>query len=380
MPEYSDHQRRLLVLAPVGRDAPLACVLLRENRVSCRIADSISDLILEAKKGAAALLVTEEALKPEPASALNAFIGGQLDWSDLPVIVLACPAPGRDRRRMIVDALGPGRNINVLERPIRSSTLKAVVHSAIKTRERQYQVRDLLSKLESIAVKLEQSNTALQDFAYIASHDLQEPLRKIETFGGLLASEFDSIAEEQGKDYLGRMQNAASRMRAFIQDLLNYSCVSTEVEPPRRINLKTVVQDVLSALEVPISQTNANITIGDLPEINADAVQMHQLFQNLIGNALKFHGDEPPVIEVSSPGCSDAICEIRIRDNGIGFDQKCAERIFAPFQRLHGRSRFEGSGMGLAICKKIVERHGGTIRAESAPGDGATFVIHLPTG
>lgn len=136
----------------------------------------------------------------------------------------------------------------------------------------------------------------------------------------------------------------------------------------------------MSDLEVPISQTNANIKIGDLPEINANSVQMHQLFQNLIGNALKFHGDVPPAIEVSSPGCSDAICEIRIRDNGIGFDQKCAERIFAPFQRLHGRSRFEGSGMGLAICKKIVERHGGTIRAESAPGEGAIFVIHLPTG
>jgi light-regulated signal transduction histidine kinase (bacteriophytochrome) len=258
--------------------------------------------------------------------------------------------------------------------------LLTVLSSAIKARERQYQVRDLVSQLESVAVKLEESNRALQDFAYIASHDLQEPLRKIETFGGLLASEFASISEEQGKDYLGRMQNAAARMRAFIQDLLNYSRVSTKVEPPRRLNLKTIVQDVLSELEVSISQTHANIKIGDLPQVNADPVQMHQLFQNLIGNALKFHGNEQPAIEVSSPGCSDAICEIHVTDNGIGFDQKYAERVFAPFQRLHGRSRYEGSGMGLAICKKIVERHGGTIRAESISGKGATFIIDLPTG
>jgi len=370
---------RVLIMAPLGRDAALACDILSSNGFSCHVSTDIKDLVPEVHRGAGAILITEEALTPEAVDALNGVLDQQPDWSDLPVLVL-CGKPERNKKQNIINALGPGKHISILERPTSASSLVAVLHSAIKSRQRQYQVRTLLGKLRSTAARLEESNKALQDFAHIASHDLQEPLRKIETFGNMLTARYGPVLGEQGRDYASRMQNAASRMRVLIKDLLDYARASTKGGTEGRVNLKKVVHDVLSDLEVRIAQTNARIEIGDLPEINADGVQMSQLFQNLISNALKFHGDTQPNIAIFSQGCPNGSCEIRVRDNGIGFNQEYSEQIFTPFQRLHGKSQYEGTGIGLAICRKIVERHGGTIRAESSPGNGATFIINLPVG
>jgi signal transduction histidine kinase/PAS domain-containing protein len=235
-------------------------------------------------------------------------------------------------------------------------------------------------ELEEYGKSLARSNQELQDFAYVASHDLQEPLRKIQAFGDLLATEYkDALGE--GEEYLTRMRNAASRMSTLIQDLLAFSRVATKEQQINQIDLDVVINEVIGDLEMSIADKKGKVIIGKMPAVWADATHMRQLFQNLIGNALKFHQkDTPPVVNISmKPGAKkDTHYEIRVQDNGIGFDEKYLDRIFSVFQRLHGRDSYEGTGIGLAVCRKIVERYGGTIDAKSQPNVGSTFIIKLP--
>jgi light-regulated signal transduction histidine kinase (bacteriophytochrome) len=229
--------------------------------------------------------------------------------------------------------------------------------------------------------RLEKSNLELQSFASVASHDLQEPLRKIQTFGNLLESKYVLRLDEDGSDYVRRMVNAANRMQSLIKCLLFYSKITTAGLPFTPVNLSEVVKEVLADLEVLLQKTGARVDVGELPIVDADAAQMGQVFQNLVGNSLKFGaGREGLVVKIRSETTRGRKSSVRItvKDNGIGFDMKYADRIFQPFERLHGRSAYEGVGMGLAICHKIVERHQGSIEAVSAPGEGATFVVTLP--
>ena len=241
------------------------------------------------------------------------------------------------------------------------------------------------------AAELERSNRELEQFAYVASHDLQEPLRKIRTFGDRLAMQCGDALDSTGGECLQRMQDAAERMQTLINGVLTLSRVTTKEQEFVRVDLQRVAREVVSDLEVPIEQAGARVEVGKLPTIKADLLQMRQLLQNLIGNALKFKRDDrPPVVKVhgrfvhrrqqrvSADWAADEQCRIVVEDNGIGFDQKYQDRIFGVFQRLHPRDVFKGTGVGLAICRRIVERHGGTIAAESEPGKGATFVVVLP--
>jgi PAS domain S-box-containing protein len=247
------------------------------------------------------------------------------------------------------------------------------------------------ARAEAAAVELRRSNEDLEKFAYVASHDLQEPLRKIQAFGDRLAKRFRDDLGPDGQDYLDRMKASAGRMRSLIDDLLMFSRVTTKGQPFVPVDLGAVVPEVLSDLEVRLAQTGGTVDLGELPTLNADPLQMRQLFQNLIGNALKFQKPEvPPVVTVRAvpwatlPADADPPrpagdgYRITVADNGIGFDQNYSERIFELFQRLHGRGEYEGTGIGLAICRKIVQRHGGEIVARGRPGDGAAFVIDLP--
>lgn len=249
----------------------------------------------------------------------------------------------------------------------------------------------LLERETRQRLELARSNAELQEFAYVASHDLQEPLRKIQAFGDRLMVKYSEVLTDQGRDYLERMQNAAGRMQALINDLLTLSRVTTRAQPFVLTNLTQVVQEVLCDLEVRIQQTGGCIEVGELPTLEADPLQMRQLLQNLIGNALKFHRDEePPVIKIYSQLLAEQewrptkgrnsglACQILVEDNGIGFDEKYKDRIFSAFQRLHGRCDYEGTGMGLAICRKIVERHHGSISTRSLPEQGSTFIVTLP--
>jgi two-component system, chemotaxis family, CheB/CheR fusion protein len=227
---------------------------------------------------------------------------------------------------------------------------------------------------------LELSNRDLEDFAHVASHDLQEPLRKIRTFSDRLMTAYHESLDDEARDYLGRMHRAAGRMQDLVLDLLRYSRISSKPEPLTRFGLREPVEEALLDLGMFIEETGGEVQVDELPEIEADRIQIRQLFQNLIGNGLKYHGESRPLVKVysrSSP--SDEFWEIHVQDNGIGFDEGYLDRIFKPFQRLHGRSApYQGTGMGLAICRRIVERHGGSITAESRPGEGSTFVVKLP--
>ncbi len=234
--------------------------------------------------------------------------------------------------------------------------------------------------LKSYARKLAQSNRELQSFAYVASHDLQEPLRKVRAFGDRLRSKYAGALDERALDYLGRMEGAAERMQALIEDLLALSRVTTKGRPFAPVDLGEVAAEVLSDLEARVEQAGGRVEVGGLPTIEADRAQMRQLLQNLVSNALKFHrGGEAPVVRVRGEVLGrGGWCRIVVEDEGIGFGAEHAERIFAPFERLHGRGSYEGTGMGLAICRRVVERHGGSITARSTPGRGATFVVTLP--
>ncbi|WP_434390818.1 sensor histidine kinase [Melittangium boletus] len=237
-----------------------------------------------------------------------------------------------------------------------------------------------ITELKRTHLRLEQSNRELESFAYVSSHDLQEPLRKIQTFGERLKKTATGLSPE-AQDYLERMQGAATRMRRLIDDLLAFSRVSNKGRPFVRVELSSLVQEVREDLEATLARAEASLRIaGALPVLEADPTQLRQLLQNLLGNALKFRrADMPPDISVSAQVDATAqTCTLVVADNGIGFEEKYRDRIFDVFQRLHGRGQYEGTGIGLAICRKIAERHGGRIEAHGTPDQGASFHVTLP--
>lgn len=234
-------------------------------------------------------------------------------------------------------------------------------------------------QLQSAMAELARSNQELEQFAYVASHDLQEPLRKISAFGGLIREEAGPGLSPPVQDYLSRMENAVKRMQALIDDLLTLSRITTHAHPFAQVRLAEVLAEATSDLGAQLQETRGRIEAGELPTLQGDPVQLRQLLQNVIGNALKFHQPGvPPVVKISCTADSDSSWRITISDNGIGFDEKYLGKIFTIFQRLHSREVYSGSGIGLAVCKKIAERHGGSITARSQPGQGASFIISLP--
>jgi signal transduction histidine kinase len=252
-------------------------------------------------------------------------------------------------------------------------------------------VAERTAAVEDRAKELARSNAELEQFASITSHDLQEPLRKIRMFGDRLRTRYGEDMPEEAADDLGRMQGAAERMQRLINDLLSFARVSSRGSEFERVELGIVAQEVVADLEARVTELNANVELGDLPVIDADPTQMRQLMQNLVGNALKFHREGvTPVVRIhggvvdgrparfSGEAATGDHCVITIEDNGIGFDEKYSERIFTAFERLHGRSAYEGTGIGLSIARKIVWRHGGDITARGAPDHGATFTVTLP--
>jgi signal transduction histidine kinase len=233
-------------------------------------------------------------------------------------------------------------------------------------------------RLTAQRLELQRSNAALEQFASVASHDLQEPLRKIVSFGERLNTAAGPLLDGDARHHLERILSAAGRMRTLISGLLAYSQVTTRVHPFVATDLNGVAREVLVDLETSIADAGGRVEVGPLPVIEADALQMRQLLQNLLTNAIKYRGlNRPPVVHLSATNGGNN-CTITVADNGIGFQAEHAEKIFKMFERLHGRTQYEGCGIGLAICRKIAERHGGTIDATSVAGEGATFTVTLP--
>ena len=315
----------------------------------------------------------------EPTGRLYPALAGSRSWI-LPVVLAAFGLAGAAGLLFLRRALFSGVELEAANRELTG------VNASLEAR-----VAERTAAVEEHARELARSNAELEQFSSVASHDLQEPLRKIRMFGDRLRTGLgDDLPHESGLD-LARMQNAAERMQRLINDLLDFSRVTHRGKQFEPVDLGKVTEQVLADLEVRVAELDAHVEVGDLPVIEADETQMRQLLQNLVSNALKFHRQgEPPLVRIRGdvisarvpqvPGEASAgdCCMITVEDNGIGFDEKYAERVFTAFERLHSRSSYEGTGIGLSIARKIVWRHGGDITAKSAPDQGATFTVTLP--
>jgi len=284
-----------------------------------------------------------------------------------------------DRKRILLEE--SNENLNkynlALEDKVEERT-QELVTSYSKLEGQMEEIKQKEEKLKYYAAELKSSNKELEHFAGVASHDLQDPLTKILHFSRFLLKS-DTIKEGKERDYLERTNKTAERMTTLISDLLDLSRVTSGGEPFKTVNLNELVREVLDDLELRISMSKGTVKLDELPPLKVDASQFKRLFQNLIGNALKFNKKgEPPIVEVTCDLSNNGNWRIRVKDNGIGFDEEDVSRILKPFERLHGRSQYEGTGIGLAICKKIVERHGGTLSASSRKGEGSIFTISLP--
>jgi two-component system, NtrC family, sensor kinase len=288
---------------------------------------------------------------------------------DIPVIFIS----GSSTESIIIEAMKQGaydflikdHNQNYL------SLLPSTIEKVVKRKTAE-------DRLKKYLAELERSNEELRSFAFVASHDLNEPLRKIVGFGERLKGKVENL-DPDARIYVLKMQESATRMQNMIQELLQYSLVSAKGDPFRSIDLNKVVKEVLEDLEVSIKNSNVIVQTESLPTVEADPTQMRQLFQNLISNAIKFKKkEEASKIELVAKPHKKDLWDILVKDNGIGFDSQHDSSIFQPFFRLHGKSQYEGSGIGLAICKKIVDRHQGKIKATSSKNEGSIFQVTLP--
>lgn len=303
--------------------------------------------------------------------------------------LLTMKCPWRDSQGNIIGVIGISRDLSELQQA--ESALQQARDQEIRVQERTKELseangalqveiaerKEAERKLQQLMLDLQRSNQELEQFAYLASHDLQEPLRAVMGYTELLEQEYKQHLDETAKEYMGYIIDGATRMRQLIQDLLAYSRVGTRGKAFMPTDSNGALRQALNDLQLAIASDNATITYDRLPRVYADKAQLAQLFQNLIGNAIKFRREEPPQIHIwAEPKEHQWV--FGVRDNGIGIKPRYLERIFELFKRLHTRKEFPGTGMGLAICKKIVERHGGTIWAESEPGVGTTFYFTLP--
>jgi PAS domain S-box-containing protein len=260
--------------------------------------------------------------------------------------------------------------------PIRddSGTITGAVTVAMDMTSQRSMEKELADKAENLV----RSNRELQQFAYVASHDLKEPLRMVTTYVQLLDRRYSDTLDDQAKEYIGFAVEGSKRMYALVDDLLTYSRVETSVRPFSAVSMEQVMVTALKDLNDAIEASKATVTVGVMPEVHADFQQMVQLMENLIGNAIKFRQDDPPTVHVSAL-MNGGEWVFSVKDNGIGIAKEYSDKVFQMFQRLHARETFPGTGIGLAICKKVVERHGGKIWFESKPGDGTTFYFTLPS-
>jgi light-regulated signal transduction histidine kinase (bacteriophytochrome) len=257
--------------------------------------------------------------------------------------------------------------------------ITSIIRDVTERQRAENELRRTAARLAEQTAELERSNAELQQFAYVASHDLQEPLRMVASYTQLLARRYGDKLDADALEFIDYAVDGARRMQALINDLLAYSRVGTRGAEFAPTDCNALVDQVIADLGAAIEDERAVVTRGDLPTLQADPMQLSQLFQNLIGNAIKFHGERAPRVEIGAERRGGE-WRFSVQDNGIGIDPEYADRIFVIFQRLHSRAEYPGTGIGLAICKKIVERHGGHIWMESAPGEGTTFYFTLPAG
>ena len=295
------------------------------------------------------------------------------------------PLEAKDGRRVEVEFISNAYLVDAtrfIQCNIRDITERVRVNQALETanKEMAFQIEEKgkrADELVMINAELARSNAELEQFAYVATHDLQEPLRAVASCVQLLQKRYEGQLDERADEFITHAVDGTKRMQTLINDLLAYSRISTDAQVFATTNCEMVLQEALANLMVAIDESGAVVTRDALPMVSGDATQLTQLFQNLIGNALKFRGERPPKIHIGAVR-KNGDWRFSVADNGIGMEPQYFERVFLVFQRLHTRKQYQGTGIGLAICKKVVERHGGRIWAESEPGQGATFCFTIP--
>ncbi len=293
---------------------------------------------------------------------------------EIPIIFLSAKSDSTD----IVKGFQSG-GLDYIIKPFNQEEVLIRVKTQLQLRDKTKKLEEAEAETRLFAKELERSNQDLQEFASAASHDLKSPLRKIVNLGEFLKEECEDLLNEKGKDYILKMREMSIQLSQLIDSLLEYSQITRNPKPFEPCDLKQLIEKVVENLKIQIHESNGKILIGDLPTIYGEQFLLHQFFQNLISNALKFHRQgEPPVINIRGESTDNGFWKIMVDDNGIGFDEENTDKIFQPFKRLVSRSEYEGSGIGLATCKKIVDHHNGTITCQSQPEMGTTFIITLP--
>ena len=303
--------------------------------------------------------------------------GRRKDGSKFPIEIMLSPLESAEGI-LVTAAI---RNISARKKSEEYSAVLENQATALQTARDELELRvdERTKELAAANQVLERSNLELKQFAYIASHDLQSPLRSISGFVQLLRLEYEGKLDEQAQDWIRRTVQAIGQMQTLIRDLLSYSCVDARARPFTQIPFLDIVNDALTLLQSSIHDSGGQVTCGQLPDIMGDRSQLVQLIQNLIGNGLTYHGDKPPHVHVSAERNGNEWI-FSVRDNGIGIDAKYYERIFEIFKRLHDQKEYPGTGIGLAVCRRVVERHGGRIWVESEPGRGSVFHFTIPEG
>lgn len=408
---------RVLIVAPSGNDALNTEHVLRAEAVATRICQDIEQVCAEAHYGAGALLLTQEALTNHAVRHLLALLEAQPPWSDIPLILLMSGYEPDSPSFFSIKNLGNSCAVTVLERPLRVVTLVSAVKASLRARGRQYQVRDLLKLREVIlgelreraatleasqhelmgakekisrhaheleqtvaerTAKLRETIAQLEAFSYSISHDMRGPLRAMQQYAQILLEDFKGDLKPDAAEYLSRIIRGAHRMDRLIQDVLTYSRAARVAMPIAAVDLDKLVHDIVQ--QYPTFQPpTADVQVdGPLPRVLGNEASLTQCISNLIGNAVKFvRPGEKPKVRVF-PGSINGNIQICIKDNGIGIAPENQQRIFNIFERVHHDREYEGTGIGLAIVKKTVERMGGDVGVESAVGRGSTFWIKLP--
>jgi signal transduction histidine kinase len=365
-------EMRAVILAPIGRDATLLSNSLSALQVDTAIAADAEALVSLLTEGVGCAIIGEEALAPTGLEALKLWLAAQPPWSDTPFIVLTFSGRATRQSHDRAAELQELGNVTFIERPVRPDTVFSSVRSALRARMRQYEVR---SRQEALI----QANADLEQFAHSASHDLREPLRSISIYSELLVRNYVGVLDEKGVEFLNLIRSRALRMDALLDDLLAYAHASSipegTVEP---VDAARPLQWALDNLTGAIQQSGAKITIGQMPAAKMRESHLSQLFQNLIGNAIKYRKPDRPVQIQLSASRANGSWVFTISDNGIGVPPAYKETIFGIFKRLHSHSEYSGTGMGLAICKRIVERYRGRIWVESELERGADFFFSVP--
>ena len=372
----ADPGSRVLVLASIGRDGPLICQTLMQAGIGSVLCDHPGHVSRQLLEGAAAVILTPEALGDGGVDIIAEAVRKQPSWSDLPILILTPGGEATERIKGNLRVFEPLGNTTLLERPVRTTTLISVVRTALRARMRQYEIRDHMLERSTVAEELARNNEDLRQFALVAAHDLQEPIRTVASFAQLLAIRYEGKLDKDADEFIGHIVGGAQRMSRLVEDLLTFAQLSTRPTVLSAHDSQLILDTALFNLAAKIQETGAEITCDPLPQIMADQMQIVQVFQNLISNAIKYRSELPPRIHISAKQ-EGADWVFSVRDNGIGFKQEYAERIFGLFKRLHGRE-VPGTGIGLANCRKIMERHDARIWAISEEGKGSTFFFTLP--